>query len=139
MSLFSEHKRGTSNPYKPARNKVSKIMLCKCSKTDKDFCIRIDRDINESEWHMAYAFPFHPCMRGENFTNSEKETLTIVDRTNDFHGCPHCGNSVMNFCSCGGIFCANGDGTGRRTCPVCGETDVYGYHGNDFSIKSSSY
>lgn len=139
MSLFSEHKREVPKLNKLVRKKTSKIMLCRCSKTHKDFCIRLDRNINESVWHMAYAFPFHPCMRDENFTNSDKETLTIVDRTMDFHGCPYCGNSVMNFCSCGGIFCADGEGTGKRTCPVCGESDVYGYHGNDFSVKSSSY
>lgn len=139
MLIFSKQEKGNLKQPKPARNKESKVLLCKCSRTKKDFCIRIDRNIREKDWHMAYAFPFHSCMRGEKFTNSVKETLTIADRTNEFHGCPHCGNTAINLCSCGGIFCADGDGTGKMTCPICGQSAVYGHYGNDFSVNSSSY
>ena len=136
VAFFTQKKRGSD---KPVRTKVSKLMLCKCGTTQKDFCIRLDRNIDENGWHMAFAFPFHPSMKGEDFASSQKETITILDRTKEFKGCPCCSNTVMNFCSCGGIFCASGDGTGLRTCPVCGKSDQYGYHGNEFSVKSSSY
>lgn len=120
------------------RTKVSKLLLCKCSTINKKFCIRLDRKIDETNWHMAYSFPFHSTMENEDFTSSSKESIVIIDRLPEFSGCPFCKNTAMCFCACGSVFCAKGDGTGIQTCPICGLTDTY-KSSSKFDVKSGAH
>lgn len=124
--------------HSPAKKKYSKLLKCRCSVENKDFVIRLDRKTEEEIWHIAYSFPMKPGMEHESFTGAGREKL-IIETDSDYKGCPFCGNTVNDFCSCGGIFCADGDGTGMRTCPVCGQTNEFAYNGNSFDVKSSSY
>lgn len=119
------------------RTKESKLLMCKCAKTKKDFVIRIDRRIAESDWEMAYAFPFHPTMKDDSSIVQKNEKLNIVRDADDWNGCPFCGEKSTLFCSCGGIFC-NHTNSGRLTCPICGKTDYYS-PATKFDVKSSAF
>jgi hypothetical protein len=122
----------------PAKSKFSKLLKCRCSTGYKDFIIRLDKKAGEKVWRIAYGFPMKPGMENESFASAEREKL-MIETCTEYNGCPYCGNTVNCFCSCGGIFCADGDGTGTLTCPVCGETNEFAYYGNSFDVKSSSY
>lgn len=120
------------------RTKESKLLMGKCSKTGKDFVIRIDRKITEPNWEVAYAFPFHPTMKGDSSISGRNEKLNIVRYAPDWNGCPFCGGKSTLFCRCGSIFCSNSDGIGRFTCPSCGFTDDYA-PAKKFDVKSSAF
>lgn len=119
------------------RTKESKLLMCKCSKTKKDFVIRIDRKITESNWKKAYAFPFHPTMKGDSSIVGKDEQLNIIGDSANWNGCPFCGGKCTLFCCCGGIFCGHSV-NGRFTCPVCGRTDYYS-SATKFDVKSSAF
>lgn len=119
------------------RTKESKLLMSRCAKTGKDFVIRIDRKITEPNWEMAYAFPFHPTMKGDSSIVGSNERLNIVRDAPDWNGCPFCGEKCTLFCRCGVIFCSHSN-SGRFTCPSCGVADNYS-PATRFDVKSSAF
>lgn len=135
--MFSASERNRKRSV-PTRTKYSRLLMAKCSKTNKVFCIRYDRKADEQIWHLAYAFPFSDSMKNEVFTSPTTDSITFGANTPEYKGCLYCGNTPLNFCSCGVPFCADGDGTGWRTCPSCGQSANYS-HGTNFKVKSTAY
>ena len=121
----------------PPRTKESKLLLCKCASTKKDFFTRLDRKKGENLWHFAYAFPFHISLSGDSCVAAKREVINTGEDAEDWNGCPHCGNRCTIFCSCGTIFCAETIGT-FVTCPGCNRS-YQTYSASTFNTKTSSH
>ena len=138
MGLLNFEKKVEINCKTNKKKKYSKLLLCKCKTTGKDFCIRLDRNAEEQFWKMAYTFKVNSSMKNESFSDVENEKLIIKGYSNEYAGCPYCDNFATDFCSCGTIFCEKGDGIGVLTCPVCGKTAEY-TPGVEYNVKGVSF
>ncbi|MGN1412528.1 MAG: TerY-C metal binding domain-containing protein [Oscillospiraceae bacterium] len=117
----------------PRKKRKCKILLCKCQEHNLKFCVRLDQYTGEKEWKMAYAFKYNDLMKNEDYIKKSPKINVKIVNSPEYNGCPYCGNKTLNFCNCGGIFCANQ--TGKAKCPWCHKIDYYDYSSN-FNIKS---
>jgi hypothetical protein len=101
----------------------AKVIIAKCSKTQKAFGIRIEQ--RGGDWARTWAFPVDE--RKAKREGFEANTISGSMKADDeYPGCPHCGGLGFSRCSCGNISCGGGMlDNGEMTCPWCGETNVY--------------
>lgn len=139
---FWEYPEKSHTPEKfstPPRKKESKLLLCKCATTRKDYFTRLDRKRGERSWKFAYAFPFHESLRGDSSIVSKREVIEIKGKTDDWNGCPYCMGKNLAFCNCGTIFCIEVKFDGEySTCPGCNRL-LPVYRSNTFDTRTSSY
>jgi len=111
----------------------AKVIIARCSKTQKCFGIRIEQRGND--WVRTWAFPIdEQKAKNEGFeANKVTGSMNAVD---DYPGCPHCGNTGFVHCSCGKISCWIGEGI--HTCPWCrkeGNVQI----AESFDVSGGSY
>lgn len=95
----------------------SQVIVARCSTTNKPFGIRIEK-INGT-WFRTWAFPLTESeIKHENY--SDKLIISgSFPETQDFNGCPYCGNHSFTKCgNCEKIGCSS-DETDYYTCPWC--------------------
>jgi len=93
----------------------AKVIMARCSKTQKCFGIRIEQRGND--WVRTWAFPIdEQKAKHEGFeANMVTGSMNAVE---GYPGCPHCGSSSFVQCSCRKIGCWIGS-EGTYTCPWC--------------------
>ena len=117
--------------------KDCKLLKGICPSCKKEYVIRLDKLQGDTHFHMAYAFVPQNASSLERMANAHKENILIGNSTSDFNGCPYCGKMRFNICSCGTLFCADGDGLAM--CPGCHTTYDYRYRGDSFNLNSSAF
>lgn len=116
--------------------KESLVLICKCTKHHKKFCMRLDRYDKSSLWTIMVAFPYQNQMASENFEANSKHFTGKVVNSDKYNGCPYCGSTYTNFCNCGNVF--DTPGRGYFTCPWCNTSDNYS-PGEIFNFGGSSF
>jgi len=97
----------------------AKVIMAKCSKTQKCFGIRIEQRGNE--WVQTWAFPIDE-RKAAREGYSASSTVTLSGKEDDgFPGCPHCGTKMFFICACGKLSCSS-IGAQMHTCPWCRQT-----------------
>lgn len=104
------------------------FLHAKCIKNKKFYIMRY-RKAEEAGYSrrgssVYQAAASHPVEDFELDPEGFGEELKVsTDLLQGDISCPYCGNSVWAMCNCGRIFCI--PGTGKHTCPWCGETNTY--------------
>ncbi len=111
------------------------ILTGKCSNTKLPYVMRYEKiaspEVRTSDFRASadlYSLNGIYPMESDYFELSDDRSLAKTVNSNALlgaPGCPHCGNPYgFAVCSCGGLMCLKG--TGKATCPWCGETADYG-------------
>jgi hypothetical protein len=114
----------------------AKVILAKCSKTQKCFGIRIEQ--RGGDWVRTWAFPIDERRaKNEGFeANKVSGSMNAVD---NYHGCPYCGGVGFVHCGCGKIGCWGSGGETRvYACPWCkqeGEVQI----AEKFDVSGGGY
>lgn len=95
------------------------VIMAKCTKNRRSYGIRVQQ-MEDQDWWRTWAFEIDDCRAArEGF-----DTNTIVGNlyaTDEYPGCPYCGDRNIFYCSCGKISCGGITGE-KHTCPWCGNT-----------------
>jgi len=109
------------------------VALCKCTTCHQLFGIRLEKT-SSNTWKQDWAFPVQEnCAKHEGYgTVMVKGNVEITD---DYPGCPHCGNKGIFICSCGKTNAMERDYNPSKTfrCEWCGNESTLGeYDGSGF-------
>jgi hypothetical protein len=102
----------------------AKVIMAKCSKTQKSFGIRIEE--REGDWVRTWAFPIdeNKAKREGYDANTVTGSMIGVD---EYPGCPYCASKGFVQCSCKKIGCDSGisrnAGGAKYSCPWCGNEE----------------
>jgi predicted RNA-binding Zn-ribbon protein involved in translation (DUF1610 family) len=101
----------------------AKVILSRCSKTNKCFGIRVEQ--RGRDWVQTWAFPIDE-RKAKREGYGDTGTVTLSGEGDNYPGCPHCGSESIAQCVCKKTGCDysahfNGD-IGNYTCPWCGNT-----------------
>jgi len=94
-----------------------KIVMFRCSKTQKCFGVRVEQ--RGKDWVRTWARPLDEAVakREKLDENTISGSMTAVD---GFPGCPHCGDGGFVQCgTCGKVGCYGGVKENQYTCPWC--------------------
>ena len=93
------------------------VLLCKCGKVHKTYGIRTEK-LSGKRWSMTWAFPIRESVaKHEGY---DKVSVSgDVSMTDEYPGCPFCGQRNITVCECGHISCTVVRG-GIFTCEWCG-------------------
>lgn len=110
------------------------VVLSKCAEVHKTYGIRAEKKA-PGRWCFTWAFPIK-----ESSAKREGYDRTSIgghiDFTEEYPGCPYCGQIGFVACSCGHLSC-NITKNGLFTCEWCGGTGTLGgYCGG--TIKAGS-
>ena len=117
----------------------AKVIIGKCSKTQKTFGIRIEDRGNG--WVSTWAFPIDERKaKHEGYSDTSTVALSGID--DNFPGCPHCGDKVIVQFGCKKTGCCGGCRKGLIftdiICPWCGEKNVLQNVGS-FNVSGGGY
>ena len=112
------------------------VVLSKCAEVHKTYGIRAER-VSHNGWRFTWAFPIKEASaKREGYDRTS--IGGSIDCTDDYPGCPYCGQSNFTLCDCGHISCT----ILKRdifTCEWCGKQGRIGEYtgqaikaGNDF-------
>ncbi|MCL2057237.1 MAG: hypothetical protein FWH02_08490 [Oscillospiraceae bacterium] len=112
------------------------VVMARCQSSKKPFGITMEK--HGGVWKCVWAFATREASaKKEGF---DKETVTgAISLTEQYPGCPHCGNDT--FCSCGSckkVFCDGSEDGATVVCPHCGNSGQT-EESTDFNLKSGSY
>ena len=122
-----------------AGNLNAKVIMARCSKTQKTFGMRTEQRGND--WIRTWAFPIDESKaKREGFdANTISGSLNVDD---EYPGCPHCGYIGFVQCQCGKIGCNGGviqrNDNAEYTCPWCKQSDTVVYV-NNFNVSGEGY
>ncbi len=110
--------------------KEAVVVLAKCGKDHKTYGILTEK-LAPERWRLTWAFPIKdvPAKR-EGYDKARIGGQ--IDTTDDYPGCPFCGQRCFTVCSCGHINCMIFK-NGIFTCEWCGAKGEIGeYTGQAF-------
>ncbi|MDR2783642.1 MAG: hypothetical protein LBB48_07390 [Treponema sp.] len=117
----------------------AKVIMAKCSSTNKAFGIRIEQ--RGRDWVRTWAFPIDE--RKAKREGFDANTVSgSMDADDEYPGCPHCGSDGFVQCGCEKIGCAGGvrdhGDHADYTCPWCGE-DIELEDVSSFDVKGGGF
>jgi transcription elongation factor Elf1 len=117
----------------------AKVIMAKCSSTNKAFGMRIEQ--RGRDWVRTWAFPINE--RKAKREGFDANTVSgSMEPTDEYPGCPHCGNIGFVQCGCEKIGCAGGvqahGDYADYTCPWCGE-DIELEAADGFDVSGGGY
>jgi predicted RNA-binding Zn-ribbon protein involved in translation (DUF1610 family) len=118
----------------------AKVIIARCSKTQKTFGIRIEERGNG--WVSTWAFPIDE-RKAKHEGYSDTSTVALSGQDDNFPGCPHCGDkNIVQFGGCKKIGCGGGSRKGliftEIICPWCGEKNVL-QNGGSLNVSGGGY
>ena len=107
------------------------VVLSKCAEVHKTYGIRAER-VSHNGWRFTWAFPIKEASaKREGYDRTS--IGGSIDCTDDYPGCPYCGQSNFTLCDCGHISCTILK-RGIFTCEWCGSQGKIGdYTGEEIS------
>lgn len=105
-------------------NKINaEVVVCKCGKTHQLYGMRAEEK-TKNQWDLTWAFPISPSrQKNEKYDGSNLQGS--FNLTEEFPGCPYCGNIGFFKCgTCGKLTCWTGEKT--VTCSHCGKVSQIG-------------
>lgn len=130
MGTFDKDNRPFSNGGGPIE---AKVVLQKCDE-NHTFGVRIQK-IN-GDWYRTWAFKISEKNAGEEGYDKEQVTGSLSS-TNEYPGCPYCGEMGFVLCTCGKFGCSHIEGDIYK-CPWCGSTGRVS-SADSFDISGSGY
>lgn len=111
--------------------KEAVVVLCKCGKAHKTYGIRTEK-LYGKRWDMTWAFAMKEST-GKREGYDKVSVSGDIMMTNEYPGCPYCGQKNITVCSCGHICCTITHG-GIFTCEWCGaQGEIGAYTGEKIS------
>lgn len=99
------------------------VVLCKCGERHKTYGIRAEKTA-PGEWALTWAFPIkESAAKREGYDRSS--ISGHIGFTEEYPGCPYCGQKQWTVCSCGHLNCTILRG-GIFTCEWCGAQGTIG-------------
>ncbi|MCH5225131.1 MAG: hypothetical protein J1D77_03990 [Muribaculaceae bacterium] len=99
------------------------VMTAICPQTKGYYGVTVDRILN-NQYKMIWAFRLDKDRAKREGYDIKKASGSIQPDAN-YPGCPYCKAQSLIFCSCGSVFCWNGNKL--VTCPKCGYKGEVGY------------
>ena len=100
----------------------AKVIMAKCSQTQRAFGIRIEQ--RGAEWVRTWTFPLDEGKARREGYSAKSTVLLRGEPDSGYPGCPHCRDGGIVQCACGKIGCAGGvqeTSKGEKySCPWCG-------------------
>lgn len=119
-----------------SEDKEAVVVLCKCGEVHKTYGIRAEK-VKHDHWRFTWAFPIKEASaKREGY---DKTSISgRIECSEEYPGCPYCGQEVFTVCSCGHMSCTILN-NGIFTCDWCGAQGTIGDYtgeaikaGNDF-------
>lgn len=130
MSIFD-------NKNKPFPNQggavEAKVILQKCTKNNT-FGVRIQK--MNGDWYRTWAFKISEKKAGSEGYDKEQISGSLIS-TDEYPGCPYCGDTGFILCSCGKIGCCHVEGD-IYVCPWCGASGTV-ESASSFNIVGGGY
>lgn len=112
------------------------IVLSKCAKGHKTYGIRAER-LTSNRWRFTWAFPIKEASaKREGYDRTS--ISGSIDCTDEYPGCPYCGQQNFVVCKCGHISC-NIVNRGIFTCEWCGAQGTIGEYTGERIIAGNDY
>jgi len=93
------------------------IILSKCPQTHKTYGMRVEKT-SSNNWLVTWAFPIKDTTaKREGYDKTTVKGNILF--TDEYPGCPHCGNTPVTVCGCGHLNCTHLE-NGILTCEWCG-------------------
>lgn len=105
-----------------------RIVLARCSKTGDLFAMRLTEVVSQ-EWlcDAAFAISEEEAEAKGYDAHQIKNLRGVFGNSDDYPGCPHCGNEGTMVCSCGRAGCHDGH-TAFYDCQWCARRgQMYGF------------
>ena len=117
----------------------AKVIMARCSRTNKTFGVRIEQRGND--WRRTWAFPIDE--RKAKREGFDANTVTgSMDADDKYPGCPYCKSFGFVQCGCGKIGCMGGvrvhGDYADYTCPWCGNTGTLN-NADSFNVSGGGY
>jgi hypothetical protein len=99
----------------------AKIVLCKCPHSKEIYGMRIEERYND--WVRTWAFKISESQAKHEGYEKVKSSGSLQP-TSEYPRCPYCGSISIAQCTCGRLFCWNGE-SNTAVCPWCGQKGDY--------------
>lgn len=115
MGLFDKKKKNEPIPC-PGEPVEAKVVLQKCNKKDT-FGVRIQK--MNGDWYRTWAFKINEKNASDEGYDEEQISGSL-NATEEYPGCPYCGDDSFVLCGCGKLGCYRNINGDIYECPWCG-------------------
>jgi len=118
----------------------AKVIIARCSKTNRAFGIRIEQQ--GRDWVRTWAFKLDERKAEHEGYKADSKVSGSMNTTDEYPGCPWCGDYGFVRCACGKIGCSGGivnsGACEEYTCPWCKEHVIL-ENADNFEVSGGGY
>lgn len=116
--------------------RIAMVIPAKCKTSKNLFGIRAEQF--ENTWSLTWSFPIkETTIEKERLSNNSVSGTVIISQ--DYPGCPHCGNPSMVVCGCCGKTSCFEPYSKEFKCPWCNSTGMVQMTNSFDEIKGGGY
>ena len=98
----------------------ARILVMRCESSGGQFGVRVEKT-TDNDWVRKWSFKMKEgAAKSEGYDTQNIEGS--LSATDEFPGCPYCGNQYFFKCSCGKFSCYGSDNKKTVHCYWCNET-----------------